>query len=186
MANLGIKLTLDPKEERELKRYLRLVKRNVGNTRPVMVAAVGIMAKSVIANFREAGREPFKWPPLAASTIKQRQREGTWSTGPLSQPILMRYGALLQSFQVGKAGNYNKVEKDSAEYGTTLVKARGLQFGRPEISLPPRPMIYWRDEDVRRIMSYAHAFAFQPEVAAKFRNAPNVGTIPANLFQGVG
>lgn len=170
-----------------MNKYLTRVIRNVGNPRPVMVFAVSVMHNSVVANFRAAGRPSHKWVPLKASTKKQRLREGTFGQGnPLSQPILMRFGTLFQSFQSGSKNNFTKVTPKSAEFGTILIKARGLQFGLPDKNVPPRPFLYWRPEDEKKIMSFMYTFAFNPGRAKAFGVVPTVGTIPKNLFMGVG
>lgn len=220
-----IKMEFDKREMRELNRYLAGVRKNVGNLRPVMVFAVSVMANSVALNFRMQGRPPFKWPGLKESTIKARQRRGTWPG-----TILEEFGALKQSLSVGigggrtrgaggrfvSSGKFVKILNNSAEFGTTLLKARTLQFGAPERSgvgqvpehqrtrggkthtvrahersfrfgaIPKRPFIYWRNEDIRQIMGFAASFAFQPDVAKRFGTVPKVTSIPKALFLGVG
>lgn len=208
-----IKMEFDKLELAELRRYLRKAEKNVGNLRPVMVYAVSVMAESVADNFRLQGRAPHVWPKLSESTIEKRKKEKTWPGTKLE-----RFGTLKQSLQVGTVGtgSFKRIAAKSAEYGTTLVKARGLQFGLKEKSgtaqipehqrdvrgqlvtvsahsrsfrfgsVPSRPFIYWRGDDIKRIMSFAAAFAFDPDAAAKFGTAPTAARIPKALFLGVG
>ena len=173
----ALKMTLD---DREFKRYLRQVKKNVGDTRPVMVFAISVMQKSVVTRFRDGGEAPHKWPPLKPSTLAARAREGT------SGSILIRTGELFQSFQLGGKHNFQRITTNSAEYGTKMIKARGLQFGIERTNLPARPMLFWSDSDVKAVMGFTWAYAYQPGIAKRFGTAPKVGTIPGNLFLGVG
>ena len=64
----------------------KLISRAV-NRKPAMRRAAGIMHEAVEENFRQEGR-PNRWQALAPSTIKQREREGTWPG-----KILQRHGS---------------------------------------------------------------------------------------------
>lgn len=181
MAKLVMKL-----DSANVDKYLSLVKKNVGNTRPVMVFAVSVMSQAIVTRFRNAGQAPHKWPKLKPSTIRARIKEGTFPGGPLGQPILMRFGTLFQSFQVGRGkNNFTLITSKSAEFGTILLKAKTLQFGAPERSgttksgkvfrfgrIPPRPFVYWDQKSIRKVMSFMFAFAFQPGIAKKFGTPP--------------
>lgn len=212
-------------DSRELRSYLRKVEKNLGNIRPVLVRARVIGVQSAIANFRAGGRAPFPWAALKPSTKEARARKTppTWPGGKaagVSQPILNEFGTLFQAVAAsvtgGKTGSFSRLDRDSVEFGTTLVKARGLQGGLPERSgvanvpehqrnvrgnlvtvkahtrrfrfgkLEGRPFMYWRTEDINEIMSIAFSFAFQPERARRFKTAPSIGSIPRNLFRGFG
>jgi len=99
---------------------------------PAMRRAAGIMADAVEENFEEEGR-PKKWKSLAASTIKQRTREGTWPgkilqrSGDLAKSITRHYDgesaaigsnqpyAAIHNFG-GKAGRGRKVDIPAREY----------------------------------------------------------------------
>ena len=201
-------------DDKEFQRYMTLVLVNVGNTRPIMIFGVSVMSQSTAANFRAGGRMPFKWRGLSPMTIKGRRTENppTWPASPLGQPILQRHGTLVQSLLPGNQNGFLLITKKFVEYGTKLIKARGLQFGLPARSgvakvpsftrggstvkahtrrfrfgaVPSRPFLYFRPEDTKKIMAFAFAFAFQPGVAAKFGKVPTTGSIPSNLFMGVG
>jgi len=99
------------------------------NTEPLMRKIAGIMHAEVEQNF-EAGGRP-KWTPLAASTIKQRQKEGTWPGA-----ILNRSGG------IGLIGSISdRVSEDSAIVGTNKVYAPILHFGGT-INQPARSSLY--------------------------------------------
>ena len=200
-------------DDKDFQLYIKRVIKNVGNIRPILVFGVTVMSQSAAANFRMGGRKPFKWKGLATMTIEGRMRETppTWPAGKLGQPILQRHGTLVQSLLPGNQRGFLLMSKKFVEYGTRLIKARGLQFGMPARSgvgrvkafvrkdgvavkahdrafrfgkVPSRPFLYFRPDDTKKIMAFAFAFAFQPSVARKFRNAPTTGAIPSNLFIG--
>jgi len=98
---------------------------------PAMREASGILADAVEENFDEEGRP--KWKRLAASTIRQREKEGKWPgkilqrSGKLAKSITRHYDATsavvgtnepyaaIQNFG-GTAGRGHKVEIPAREY----------------------------------------------------------------------
>lgn len=162
---MDLKVTLDPVDEKELNRYLRKIQRRLGNTRPIMIYAIGVISKSAQANIRAHGRSPYPWPALKESTIERRKKKGTWPGWPL-----VEYGTLQQSLLPGNRYSYKQVTNRSAEFGTKLVKARPLNFGVPP-NLAARPFLYWRDEDIKNITSFAAAFVYDEKSARALLNA---------------
>lgn len=175
----GIKLELNKREAKELTEYLDGMRKNSVDPRPVFEYFVSVSANSAIENFREQGRSPHKWAELAESTIAAREARGTWPGN-----ILEEYGPLKQSLLPGASGGFKKITRESGEYGTVDERAPWLQNGTNRI--PPRPFLYFRDDDIRKIMAYAFMFAFQPDIAKRYGRAPKVGNVPNNLFLGVG
>ena len=144
-------------DSEELQKYLSKIYRNLKTLKPFFVAIIPVLHGSIVANFREGGR-PKKWKPLKPSTIAGRMREGTWPGFHSAQPILMAHGTLFKSI-----GTVRKIGTGSLEYGTNLEKATYLQYGTKK--MPARPFVLFQDEDIEQIVSYAAAFAFDPETA---------------------
>lgn len=174
---MDIKVSLNKREAKEFDGFLRGIIKQGNDPKPVFVNAISVLSRSTISRFRTAGQSPFKWPPLALSTLRARQREGTGSA------ILQRYGTLMQSYLPGAKYSVNKISRKSAEYGTSLFKAIPLQFGSKKNKLPPRPQLYFTKDDVDRIMSFAATYFFQPDIASKLRVA-DLSDIPDSLFKG--
>ena len=64
-------------KDAELQALLKLVAgKMAGDLTPAMISIGETIIESVQTNFESGGRP--SWPPLAASTIKQRQRQGKW------------------------------------------------------------------------------------------------------------
>ncbi len=104
---------------------------------PAMRRAAGIMHDAVEENFEQEGRP--KWKSLAASTLRQRAKEG--STGK----ILQRRGNLARSIT-------RHADADSAMVGTNLVYAAihqlGGQAGRGrKVKIPARPYLELTRDD---------------------------------------
>jgi len=104
---------------------------------PAMRRAAGIMADAVEENFEQEGRP--KWKSLAASTLRQRAKEG--STGK----ILQRRGNLARSIT-------RHFDAESAVVGTNLVYAAihqlGGQAGRGRtVKIPARPYLELTRDD---------------------------------------
>jgi phage virion morphogenesis protein len=104
---------------------------------PAMRRAAGIMHDAVEENFEEEGRP--KWKSLAASTLRQRAKEG--STGK----ILQRRGNLARSIT-------RHADAESATVGTNLVYAAihqlGGQAGRGrKVKIPARPYLELTRDD---------------------------------------
>ena len=158
MADQLVKVSLDKAEERQLRRYLKRVEKRLGNTRPIMAFAVGVISKSAQMNFRAHGRDPFPWPPLKDSTVEAREKRGTWPGWPL-----VEFGTLQQSLLPGNKFNFMKIENRGAEFGTVMKKGHGLNFGVPSRNLAARPFLYWRDEDIERIISFASIYSYSGE-----------------------
>jgi phage virion morphogenesis protein len=104
---------------------------------PAMRRAAGIIHDAVEENFEEEGRP--KWKSLAASTLRQRAKEG--STGK----ILQRRGNLARSIT-------RHYDAESAVVGTNLVYAAihqlGGQAGRSrKVTIPARPYLELTRDD---------------------------------------
>ena len=104
---------------------------------PAMRAAAGIMNDAVEENFEAEGRPA--WKSLAASTLKQRAKEG--STGK----ILQRRGNLARSIT-------RHYDADSAVVGTNTVYAAIHNFGGKagrgnKVEIPAREFLHLEPED---------------------------------------
>lgn len=111
---------------------------------PAMRVAAGIMADSVEENFEEEGRP--KWRSLAASTVRQRSKEGSWPG-----KILQRSGSLAQSVT-------RHSDATSATVGTNKIYAAiqhfGGQAGRSrKVTIPARPFLTLGDDDEEDIVN---------------------------------
>jgi len=176
----------------ELDNYLSLMEKRLGNLKPFFLTLIPVLHTSIITNFRMAGR-PAKWASLSPMTIATRRREKTWPGRGGTQPILQARGQLVQSI-----GSVQYISSHSLEYGTNLLKASALQFGRKVVTgiahigatirrtkmgktvsvkahtkkvrfgeIPARPFILFQDSDIERIVSYASAYAYEPDKAEK-------------------
>lgn len=104
---------------------------------PAMRQAAGIMADAVEENFEQEGRP--KWKSLAASTLRQRAKEG--STGK----ILQRSGNLAKFIT-------RHSDATSAIVGTNTVYAGIHQFGGKagrghKAEIPARPFLKLGNDD---------------------------------------
>lgn len=120
---------------------------------PAMRKAAGVMADSVEENFEQEGR-PDKWKSLAASTIKQRTKQGTWPG-----KILQRRGNLARSIT-------RHFDATSAVVGSNLAYARihqlGGKAGRGHASeIPARPYLKLTEEDEADIIKSFNRFLSQ-------------------------
>lgn len=109
---------------------------------PAMRQAAGIMHDAIEENFEQEGRP--RWKSLAASTLRQRAKEG--STGK----ILQRSGNLARSIT-------RQSDATSAVVGTNLIYARIHQLGGKagrghKVEIPARPFLKLTDEDEDDIM----------------------------------
>jgi phage virion morphogenesis protein len=110
-----------------------------------MRVAAGIMADSVEENFEGQGRP--KWRSLAASTVRQRSKEGSWPG-----KILQRSGSLAQSVT-------RHSDATSATVGTNknyaAIQHFGGQAGRSrKVTIPARRSSLWATT-TRRILATA-------------------------------
>ena len=110
---------------------------------PAMRKAAGIMADAVEENFEQEGRP--KWQSLAASTIKQREKQGSWPG-----KILQRSGNLARSIT-------RHYDNDSAIVGTNMPYAAiqncGGKAGRGhKVEIPAREFMHLEPEDEEDIL----------------------------------
>lgn len=118
---------------------LRRLLSRVRDRKPAMRKATGIMADAIEDNFDQEGR-PDKWKNLAAATIKQRSKGGSWPG-----KILQRRGNLARSMT-------RHYDNDSAIVGTNKVYAAiqnsGGQAGRGhKAEIPAREFMHLEPED---------------------------------------
>ena len=104
----------------------------------------GIMADAVEENFEKEGR-PERWPPLARSTIKQREKQGHWPG-----KILQRTGSLASSVS-------SESDTHSASVGTNKPYAAIQQFGglagrNKSSRIPARPFLALDEDDLKEII----------------------------------
>lgn len=213
MADPAIKIELDKFESKELESYLNAMRDNNTDPRPFFQVAMGIISNSAIENFRSQGR-PRRWLPLAESTIEGRLRKKTWpgnileEYGTLKQSMLPGSRGSYKRLTKSELEFGTKLRKAPAlQFGhtfrgfTSTVGASSLIMDRGAISLnssgitgaysgirvlPPRPFLFFQEQDMKQIMAYAFLFAFQPNIAKRYGNSPTVHSIPKKLFVGAG
>lgn len=127
---------------------------------PVTREIAAIMHEAVDQNFEKEGRPA--WPPLKPSTIKRREKAGTWPGH------VLRTGG-----QAGlQASVSEKSDATSAEVGTNKVYAGTHQFGArkgkygrtkrgapiPWGDIPARPFLKLTDEDEEDIKDALQKF----------------------------
>jgi phage virion morphogenesis protein len=110
---------------------------------PAMRKSAGIMHDAVEENFEQEGRP--KWPSLAAATIKQRTKEGSWPG-----KILQRSGALAASIT-------RAFDAQSAMVGSNKVYAAIQHFGGKagrglKVTIQARPFMKLEDDDMGKIV----------------------------------
>ena len=121
---------------------------------PAMRKAAGIMVDAVEENFEQEGRP--KWKDLAKSTIKQREKEGSWPG-----KILQRSGGR------GLAGSITRhFDATSAVVGSNLPYARIQQLGGKagrghKSEIPARPYLKLTEEDEEKIIKSFNTFLSQ-------------------------
>lgn len=115
MSGLSINDMLTPALRERLAR--------ISDARPVLEAAGAALASVATRSFRDAALRPAEWPPLAASTLRRKQRHG-------GQPLIDR-GALFRSVLAQDPG------RDSVEVGTDREYSIYHQFGTGR--MPARP-----------------------------------------------
>jgi len=121
---------------------------------PAMRKAAGIMVDAVEENFGQEGRP--RWKDLAKSTIKQREKEGTWPG-----KILQRSGGH------GLAGSITRhYDATSAVVGSNLPYARIQQLGGKagrghKSEIPARPYLKLTEEDEEKILKSFNTFLSQ-------------------------
>jgi len=121
---------------------------------PAMRKAAGIMVDATEENFDQEGRP--KWKDLAKSTIKQREKEGTWPG-----KILQRSGGH------GLAGSITRhYDATSAVVGSNLPYARIQQLGGKagrghKVEIPARPFLKLTEEDEEKIIKSFNTFLGQ-------------------------
>jgi len=121
---------------------------------PAMRKAAGIMVDATEENFEQEGRP--KWKDLAKSTIKQREKEGTWPG-----KILQRSGGH------GLAGSITRhYDATSAVVGSNLTYARIQQLGGKagrghKSEIPARPFLKLTEEDEEKIIKSFNSFLSQ-------------------------
>ena len=128
----------------------------VSNLRPVTRAIGEAGLTSIQRNFEEGGR-PVKWKPLAASTIRQRKRQGNWPG-----QILMRRGAgggLLGSI-------FYKAYSTKTVWTARKVYAAIHHFGGKagrghKAQIPARPHMLFQREDREEFIDIVRDYVFQ-------------------------
>jgi phage virion morphogenesis protein len=170
MIELGI-------EYEPVVRAWRRAAAEMGNTRPLMRGAAGIMFRAVEDNFEQEGRP--KWKDLHPGTKLARSKEGKWPgkilqrTGDMASSIVQAYDATMAA--VGS----NKIQAAIQQFGgrtkAHVIRAkskRALSFGgivvrqvnHPGSDIPARPYLRMTPRDLRDLVEdarghYAKALA---------------------------
>ena len=131
-------------DDREVVKLLKQLEATGKDMSPVMRQIAGIMADAVEENFEKEGR-PERWPPLARSTIKQREKQGHWPG-----KILQRTGSLASSVS-------SESDTHSASVGTNkrydAIQQFGGLAGRNKSSrIPARPFLALDEDDLKEII----------------------------------
>lgn len=119
----GIRVEVDRAERDRLMAMFSQMKHKVADWKPFWPAAQSVMHRSILANFRQAGR-PNRWEPLSGWTMRVRAARGAIAGHALGQNILMDQGTLFQSI-----GNVHHATSTDFRYGTNLIYARMMHFG---------------------------------------------------------
>lgn len=144
MAGVDIEITED---DREIREALNKLQNKTRNLTPAFRIIGEIVRTSVIRNFEKGGR-PKKWKGLAAATIAQRMKKGTWPG-----KILMIKGML-----GGLAGSIAyKVFRDMVKIGTNkiygAIQHLGGKAGRGhKVTIPARHFLMLQKEDETEII----------------------------------
>jgi phage gpG-like protein len=101
---------------------------------PVFEEFAGYHRRAILRNFAAEGR-PRRWPPLAETTIRDRERQGY---GP--GPILVRSGRM-------KRGFWFSFGKGTYRVGNHMHYFPHHQFGAPRANIPRRAMIVLLQQD---------------------------------------
>lgn len=136
------KITID---DRDFRGDLNRLTARLKDMSPVMRGVAGIMMNAVEENFEQEGRP--KWPSLAPSTIKQRQKAG-------------HEGKMLQISAGGlKSSISRKHDENSATVGTNKIYARIHQLGGKagrgkKVTIPARPYLKLTDGDLNDVREF--------------------------------
>ena len=136
-------------DDREVIKLLKQLEATGKDMSPVMRKIAGIMADAVEENFEKEGR-PERWPPLAPSTMKQREKQGHWPG-----KMLQRTGSLASSVS-------SESDAHIASVGTNKVYAAIQQFGGmagrgKRVRIPPRPFLALDNDDLKEIIEVIEA-----------------------------
>ena len=130
MAN-GIHVTIDTKKVDQM---LTQTMRQMSNTRPLMAAIANELHSLSDEAFTKQGQVGGQsWTPLAASTIAQRTKQGTWP------------GKILEKSTAGLASSLQAYHSDSqASLSSSKPYAAIHQFGgqagrNRKVTIPARP-----------------------------------------------
>jgi phage virion morphogenesis protein len=164
-------------EYEPLLRAWRRAAAQMGNTRPLMRGAAGIMMRAVEDNFEQEGRP--KWQDLHPGTKLARAQEGKWPgkilqrSGGLASSIVQDYSATMAA--VGSNKVYAAIQQFGGRTRAHVIRAknkRALSFGgilvrqvnHPGSNIPARPFLRMTPRDLRDLVEdsrlhYAKALA---------------------------
>jgi len=152
-----IEIKVDTKEINDL---TRRIARKGADASPAMKEIAAIMFSAVQENFEQEGRP--KWPELKPSTIKRREKLGTWPghilrsgrQGGLASSITPSHDA--RSATVGTNKKYAATHQFGASKGAFGKTARGTPI--PWGNIPPRPFLKLTDKDEADIIEQLKKF----------------------------
>lgn len=118
-------------DDREVKRALRKVQKNLNNTAPLLRKIGDDQIKEAQYRIRTSKTTPdgTPWRPWAYSTLQSRLRDGSASKG-----LLFKTGMLLNSF-------FKKVSRKTLTISNKAPYASYLQNGTSK--MPSRPFLGW-------------------------------------------
>ena len=122
--------------------------------------------ESIWSNYRDIVRRnfagegyPSKWPPL--SPAYQAWKDAHGGAG---KPILVftsrMKNSLLGVSQANAQDTIKEIKKLNAEFGTTLARARGHQFGNSAKNLPVRAVLQFTDQHISFWARIIHEHAY--------------------------
>ena len=130
------------KVDGQVENILQGLMSRLGNLKPATRLMGEIVLESIVTNFEQGGR-PGKWDPLAAATIRQRQRKGKWPGRILVQSG--HAGGLLGAIAY-TPGDTSVTIHANKRYAR--IHHYGGQAGKGhKTTIPARPYMMVQDED---------------------------------------
>lgn len=124
---------------------LNSIRRNAEDLTDLFSDYASYMEDRIDETFRREGRSPYRWRPLAPSTVEDRRRKGY---GPTS-PILVRTRRLKNSIKVHHSRRSMTVRSDVRVRGSkSWSLLRIHNDGAPRANIPARKIIFLSGADM--------------------------------------
>lgn len=153
------------------------IERRLENTAPVMGRIEGVMLDAVEQNFEEEGRP--RWRGLAESTIRDRERKGSWPgkilqrSGRLATSVVSdsgngyatvgsnleyaaihNFGGKIRQFAQTRFVNFRIDKRGRSRFSTrkNANLSQAVEYGDRTINIPARPFLALTPEDESEIL----------------------------------